>query len=192
MSFRDCIVTERLILRRFDEGDEEDVLALMSDDYICKWIGFRPFTSLDQTREFMDNWRFLAYAITERESDTVIGIIQIPRTGWDRAEIGYLLSAEYCGLGYMTETVQAVKAYLFDEYWWCDEIGIHVYSGNDASCNVALKCGFYPQYEDYRECIYSPYGRAESEEFFLITRGDYEWERRGKTFYSTASVASAA
>ena len=52
MSFRDCIVTDRLILRHFDEGDVEDVFALMSDDYICKWIGTRPFTSVAQAASF--------------------------------------------------------------------------------------------------------------------------------------------
>lgn len=191
MSFRDCIVTERLILRRFDEGDAEEVFALLSDDYICKWFGVSPFKSLAQTRAFMADWHDGAFAITERGSDKVIGLMQTPRTGWFRAEIGYLLSAEYRGLGYMTEAVEAVKAYLFEEKYWCEEIRIYVFSGNDASQNVALKCGFYPKYEAYRDCIYSPYGRAESEECFSITRGDYEWQRRGVSFYSTVPTAAA-
>ena len=92
----------------------------------------------------------------------------------------------------MTEAVKAVKAYFFEETRWCNEMGIYVYCGNEASRNVALKCGFFPKYEAYRDCVYSHYGRVESEEYFTITRGDYEWERRGKSFYSTASVASAA
>ncbi len=42
--------------------------------------------------------------------------------------------------------------------------------------NVALKCGFFPDYEGYKENIYSCYGTVESEERFTITRGDYEWD----------------
>ncbi len=190
MSFKDCIVTERLILRRFDEGDAEEVFALLSDDYICKWMGVRPFKSLAQTRAFMADWRYDAFAITERGSDRVIGLMQTPQTGWFEAGIGYLLSAEYRGLGYMTEAVKAATAYLFEEKFWCEEIRIQVFCGNDASRNVALKCGFYPKYEAYHDCIYSPYGRAESEECFSITRADYEWQGRGVSFYSTAPAAA--
>lgn len=192
MTFNDCIVTERLILRHFAEGDSEDVFALMSDGYIAEWAGFKPFESLTQTEEFMNNWQCGAYAITERGSDTVIGVIQTPRIGFHLSEIGYWLSEEYRGLGYMTEAVEAIKAYLFDEKWWCDEIRIYVYCGNDASRNVALKCGFYPMYEAYRDCVYSHYGMAQSEECFSITRGDYEWQGRGVSFYSTATVGAAA
>ena len=184
---RNCFLTERLVLRPFVDGDEEDVLALMSDDYICRMAGIKPFKTLDEARRFMDNWADEAYAITERNSDTVIGIIQTPCCWWNRwAGIGYWLAEEYRGRGYMTEAVEAVKEILFSN-WWCDEILLHVYVGNEASRNVALKCGLRPKYEAYKDCIYSPYGRAESEECFSMTRGDYEWERRGEPFYSTAA-----
>ena len=100
--------------------------------------------------------------------------------------IGYCLAEEYRGRGYMTEVVEAVKEMLFD-IWWCDEIMLYVYVGNEASRNVALKCGLRPKYEEYKDCVYNPYGRVESEECFSMTRGDYEWERRGEPFYSTAA-----
>lgn len=132
----------------------------------------------------MDLWQEGAFAITERGNDDVIGIIQTPRMGWRTAEIGYWLSKESRGLGYMTEAVEAVKSYLFEEEWWCDEIRILVFSGNDASRNVALKCGFHPVYDAYQDCVYSPFGKAESEDCFSITRGDYEWECRGVSYFT--------
>ena len=192
MRFHDCIVTDRLILRSFDESDVEDVFNLMRDEYIAERAGFRPFKTMEQAQGFMDRWKRGAFAITERCSDTVIGVIQTPPSGFRSADVGYWLAAGYRGLGYMTEALEAVKAYLFEETWWCDEIHIYVFSGNDASKGLALKCGFYPDYEAYRECVYSPFGKLESEERFTMTRGDYEWERRGKTFYSTASLSAAA
>ena len=64
--------------------------------------------------------------------------------------------------------------------------------GNEASRNVARKCGFHAEYEEYRDSLYSPYGRVESEECFVMTRGEYEWERRGMPFYTTATVRMAA
>ena len=192
MIVKDCIVTDRLILRRFVGGDEEDVLALMSDDYICRMAGFHPFKTVGETKKFMDIWAGEAYAITERSDDRVIGIVQTPIYPWEaRAEIGYWLAEDCRGRGYMTEAVEAVKDSLFGE-WWCDELRIRVFVGNEASRNVALKCGFHPEYESYRDSIYSPYGRVESEECFVMTRGEYEWERRGMPFFSTDPLLVAA
>ncbi len=54
--FEDYIKTERLVLRPFEDGDAEDVLALMSDDYICRNAGIRPFKSLAEAKVFMDHW----------------------------------------------------------------------------------------------------------------------------------------
>lgn len=189
---KDCIVTDRLILRRFVGGDEEDVLALMGDDYICRMAGIHPFKTIEEARWWMDDWDGGAYAITERSDDRVIGIVQTPIFPWyGRAEIGYWLAEDCRGRGYMTEAVKAVKDSLFGE-WWCDELRIRVFVGNEASRNVALMCGFHPEYESYRDSIYSPYGRVESEECFVMTRGEYEWERRGMPFYTTATLRRAA
>ena len=73
-----------------------------------------------------------------------------------------------------------------------DEIRAYVYSGNEASSKVALKCGFFPKYDSYKENVYSSFGKVESEECFIITREDYEWERRGESFYSTDPHRAAA
>lgn len=183
----DCILTERLVLRPFKEGDAKEVLALMSDDYICRMAGIKPFKTIDEARAFMAYWDGEIFAMTEKGGDKVIGIIQTPFLWWrDAAGLGYWLAAEYRGRGYMTEAIEAVKKRLFQN-WWCDEILLYVFVGNEASRNVALKCGFRLKYESYKESIYSPYGRVESEECFSITRGDYEWEQRGEDFYSTAA-----
>ena len=186
MNYSDCIVTGRLILRRFVKEDLDDVFDLMSDKYIAEMAGFMPFKSISTTEKFLHDWENQAFAVTLRESDTVIGIIQTP---WSfssaQAEIGYWLSEEYRGYGYMTEAVEAVKSYLFRHIWWCDEIRIHVYEGNEASCNVAKKCGFFPMFEDYKENVYSPFGKVESELTFSLTRNDYEWKERGTSFFST-------
>ena len=187
-----CILTERLILRDFVDGDAEDILALMSDDYICRMIGIHPFKNIRDAEQFIDNQRYGAYVITERGSDKVIGIIQVVIMPWFRnATLGYWLAEEYRGQGYMTEVVEAVKEMLFSTMW-CEELLIYIYVGNEASKRVALKCGFYPKYDEYKECVYSLYGRMESEECYSITRGDYEWEQSGVSFYTTDPRAKAA
>ena len=112
MIFNGCIVTDRLILRPFDKGDLKDVFALLSDEYIAERAGFRPFKSIEQAWGFIDRWQRSAFAITERCSDTVIGVIQTPHTGFRTADVGYWLASEYRGKGYMMEALEAIKAYL--------------------------------------------------------------------------------
>ena len=123
----------------------------------------------------------------------VIGIIQLPCFFWEsRVEIGYWLDEDYRGKGYMTEAIEAVKAYVFENFRWCREMRIYVYEGNDASSNVALKCGFFPVYEAYKQNVYSQFGNVESELAYSMTRGDYEWEKRGLPYFSTETVKAAA
>lgn len=186
MNVSNCILTDRLILRPFVKGDEEDLLALMSEEYTARKAGFKPMTTISDAASFMRSWRRECYAITERDSDSVIGVIQTP-IGWDgTASIGYWLDEEHRGKGYMTEAVEAVKEYIFD-HTWADKIEIYVYCGNDASRNVALKCGFYPDFSQYKENTYSRFGTVESEERFNLTRDDFEWEQSGMSVFSTAA-----
>jgi RimJ/RimL family protein N-acetyltransferase len=188
----DQFTTDRLILRRFKEEDLHDVFALMSDDFTCRMAGMPVFKTLERTKKFMDNWADGAYAITEKGGDKVIGIIQTPIFWWDHcAHLGYWLMEGYRGKGYMTEAVQAMTEFFLDE-WWCDEVHIYIFVGNDASKKVAIKCGFYPKYDAYKDAVYSPYGTVESEECFVKTAGDQTWERRGEDFFSTAAINEAA
>lgn len=181
-----CIVTDRLILRHFVEGDENDILSIMSDVETARKAGFKPMKDITEAESFMRDWRRDGFAITERESDTVIGVMQTPRYWHGTAYLGYWLDRDHRGMGYMTEAVEAIISFLFDRPW-IDDIYIYVYCGNEASRNVALKCGFHPDFSKYQETVYSLFGAVESEECFILTREDYEWEQSGKSYYSTAA-----
>jgi len=186
MNVTNCIITDRLILRPFVKGDEEDVFDIMKDDYTAKRAGFKPMKKVSEAERFIRSWKREAYAITERDSDNVIGIIQVPRDYCSgKAFIGYWLDSEHRGKGYMTEAVEAIKEYVFNNTWF-DEIELYVFCGNEASRNVAMKCGFFPNFDDYKENVFSHYGCIESEERFSITRADFEWEQMGKSYFSTA------
>ena len=186
------ITTDRLILRRFEDKDILDVFTLMSDEYICKMAGIPIFHTLEMTKQFMNEWSHDAYAITEKGSDKVIGIVQFCDIWWRaQAKLGYWLLEEYRGKGYMTEAVQAITDSAFKTGWY-DEIRISVYVGNEASKKVALKCGFHLEYEAYKETVYSHYGTVESEECFCKTIAEYEWGLRGQHFSSTTNLGNVA
>jgi RimJ/RimL family protein N-acetyltransferase len=178
------------------EEDVEELFTLMSDDYTARRAGFKPFTTKERTLVFMKNWKRDSYIITERCSDNVIGLVQTPYFFMghrnDIVEYGYWLAEEHRGKGYMTEAIEALKEYFFETDCCVGEQRIHIFSGNEASKKVALKCGFYPMYEAYVENVYNRYGTVESEECFSILREDYEWQKRGVDFYSTAQEKAAA
>ena len=52
---------------------------------------------------------------------------------------------------------------------------------------MALKCGFYPDFSQYKENTYSRFGTVESEERFNLTRDDFEWEQSGMSVFSTTA-----
>lgn len=186
------ITTDRLLLRRLGDKDILDVFTLMSDEFICRMIGVPVFHTLERTKQFINEWSHDAYAITEKGSDKVIGIVQLLDIWWRaQAALGYWLMERYRGKGYMTEAIQAITDAAFKTGWY-NEIRIFVYVGNDASRRVALKCGFHLDYKAYKETVYTDYGTVESEECFCKTIAEHEWELRGQHFFTTANLDSVA
>ena len=177
MNHFECFVTDRLILRPFRDGDENEVFEILKDEDTARMVESKPFESVDEAALFISRWARSGYAITERSSDAVIGILQLPMNHHTRmAHIGYCLGEQYRGKGYMAEAVEAIKEYAFN-IAWMDEIELFVFCGDEGSRNMALKCGFHSDYESY----------TESEERFTITNEDFEREQRGETM--PASVA---
>ena len=142
--------TERLLLRRIDENDIEEVFALRSNPEIMKYIP----RSLAKTKE--DALEHIAmiedkiinnvginWGITIKGNDKIIGIIGHYRIQPEnhRAEIGYMSLPEYNGKGYITEAIKAVVAYGF-EHMNLHSIEAVIDPGNIASEKVLLKNGF--------------------------------------------------
>ena len=143
--------TDRLIIRSPDENDVHDIFVLMSDREIAAITGFRPMGTLSEAegkiRREMDGG--LMFCISEKNlPEKVIGVFEITPHKTNTVsgekcnyEICYFLHKEARGKGYMTEVVERMKRYLFDERM-ADSLTIAVLPRNDASRRVALKSGF--------------------------------------------------
>lgn len=116
--------TERLFLRRINENDAEEVLALRGNPEIMKYIP-RPLAKTKEDalehiamiEEKIENNTGINWGITIKGSDKIIGIIGHYRIQPEnhRAEIGYMSLPEYNGKGYITEAIKAVVEYGFEE-----------------------------------------------------------------------------
>jgi ribosomal-protein-alanine N-acetyltransferase len=114
--------TERLLLRRVDEKDVNEIFALRSNPETMKYIP-RPLvkTNEDALEHIamidakIENNEGINWAITLKDDPKLIGIIGHYRIKPEhfRAEIGYMLLPEFNGKGIIPEAVKEVVDYGF-------------------------------------------------------------------------------
>ena len=111
------LYTERLILRRILHSDVDDLFLLRADKEIMRYIP-RPLATSNEDiikliqiiDEGTDNNERINWAITLKNENKLIGTIGYVRMNKEdyRAEVGYLLHAEYQGKGIMQEALASV------------------------------------------------------------------------------------
>jgi [ribosomal protein S5]-alanine N-acetyltransferase len=142
--------TERLLLRRVDNNDVEEIILLRGNPQTMKYIP-RPLvkTKEDALEHIamidskIENNEGINWAITLKNNLKLIGIIGLYRIKPEhyRAEIGYMILPEFNGKGITTEAIKAVLNYGFNE------MNLHSIEGvidpqNFASERVLQKNGF--------------------------------------------------
>lgn len=139
--------TERLILRKPRMDDAPAIFsAYAQDPEVTRYMTWSPHKNVEETyriRELMlklwDNGEAYSYAITFKNSDSVIGMIAMHPDGF-KVSIGYVLARSHWGNGYMTEAAQAIINWLLAQpeiyrvYATCDV-------ENTASARVMEKVG---------------------------------------------------
>ncbi|WP_264521466.1 GNAT family N-acetyltransferase [Flavobacterium sp. N1994] len=144
------IETERLLLRRLDENDADEVLALRGNPEIMKYIP-RPLAvtredalaHIAMIEEKIEGNIGINWGITIKGEPKIIGIIGHYRIQPEnhRAEIGYMSLPEFNGKGYITEAIKAVVAYGFEQMQ-LHSIEAVIDPDNIASERVLQKNGF--------------------------------------------------
>ncbi|HEV7195307.1 MAG TPA: GNAT family protein [Pedococcus sp.] len=125
------IETERLVLRSFRPGDEDDVLAYRSVSEVVRYIPGEPKTR-DQVADLVAE-RATAGRVDEKSpiltlavelAGRVIGDVLLHLDGLDghdgkQAEVGWVFAPDVAGHGYATEAARAITQAAFEE------IGVH-------------------------------------------------------------------
>lgn len=111
------IETARLDLREIYESDTESIYNnWCTDPEVTKYMTWEPHKSIEDTKEIMKMWlnddkdRFV---IVLRETNEIIGMIDIVRIQNNIPEIGYVSGRKWWGNGYMTEALEAFSEHLF-------------------------------------------------------------------------------
>ena len=144
--------TERLVMRPFISSDESAAFNIMKDEELFKYTPDEPWKSIEDAKEFIklalwlyglehETFRHF-FAITEKNSEKLIGICGVGGVEYDRTEneVFYHIGKEYWGKGYATEAAKAVLRYAFMQLGLDKVIGV-VHPENIASCRVLEKIG---------------------------------------------------
>lgn len=108
--------TERLILRRFEDGDIDALYAYLSDQEVVKWEPYEPI-GREQTKAILQERMATdeMIAMELKENHTVIGNVYLGDRPFQAKELGYLLNRAYWGRGYAAEACAAVLERAFLE-----------------------------------------------------------------------------
>jgi len=144
------IKTERLVLRNFTLDDLNDFYEYAKVPGVGEMAGWLHHQSIEESKKilkmFIEGKNQFAITLNGK----VIGSLGIEKYNeedftelkdYKAREIGYTLSKDYWGYGYMPEAVKAVIKYFFDNNI-CDAFACRHHIINHQSQRVIEKCGF--------------------------------------------------
>ena len=116
MSVKPIIETDRLILRRYCEGDLQDLYEYLSDEDVVKYEPYKPM-SFAEVKEELEA-RILSdemIAVVLKENNKLIGNLYLGKREFDALEIGYAFNKNYWEKGYAKENCSALIGKSFSQ-----------------------------------------------------------------------------
>lgn len=144
------LTTERLVLRKVEESDADEIFFLRSDKTVLQYLDKEPAASKDEAlqwikmiQESQNNGDVILWGITLKGEQKIIGTI----TFWNiskqhyRAETGYVLHPDHQRKGIMLEAMEAVLHYGFTKMK-LHSVAANVNPGNTSSIKLLEKNNF--------------------------------------------------
>lgn len=103
------IKTERLILRRYESRDLEDLYEYLSDPEVVKYEPYKPM-NINEVKDNL-NWRISTdemIAVELIDTRKMIGNIYLGKREFETIELGYVFNKKYWGNGYAYESCNAL------------------------------------------------------------------------------------
>ena len=144
------LATKRLRLRQIGPRDLEGLHACFGDPEAMRYWNFPPCATPEETERWLgilakgtSPYQFLAWAVADKRSDRCIGMVNYHHREAHnrRLEVGYILAPAQQRRGLMTEAMQVLLTYCFEE------LGVHrvqalIHPDNAASIALATRLGF--------------------------------------------------
>lgn len=116
--------SERLLLRQLSVDDVGEIFTLRSNPETMKYIPRPLATNVEEAlshikliNETIEKGEGINWGITEKGNPKLLGIIGHYRIKWEhsRSEIGYMILPEHQGKGIISEAIQLIIDYGFNE-----------------------------------------------------------------------------
>jgi ribosomal-protein-serine acetyltransferase len=185
LSLPEQVVTERLMLRNYREGEGQFFFDLVRRNIERfriavpeDWLAMQtPDDGEVHVREFIARWYLrecFFFSMWHRESGTYMGHIPLFDLDWHvpRIEIGYIIGQEYEGRGYVTEGARACVRFAF-EHLKVNKMLLTCREDNTRSYRTAERIGFMREGLQ-RDHIVRGDGSLTGRLCYGITRADYE------------------
>lgn len=181
--------TKRLLLRPWKIEDVNSLYEIAKDFRVGPPCGWLPHKNIEHSALILKNVLSTSYtyAILLKETNTVIGNISIMTKNHSNfakkdkdVEIGYWLGSHFWNNGYMSEAVEKIIAYIFDEMKmqqiWCG-----AFSENSSSLRVQEKNGFILNHTIYQMYI-SSLNEYKDLHVSLLTKENYRKRKDRQTY----------
>lgn len=141
--------TQRLLLRRVEEGDCADVFEYSADLDVTKYLTWQPHVHIAETKRHLaeiqkryDNGQYYDWGMEYKENGCLVGTCGFTSvdTGKNACEVGYVLSKKYWGKGLVPEALERIMEFAFD-YIGFETIEARFLDGNVKSKKVMEKVG---------------------------------------------------
>ena len=149
------LYTERLILRRWEESDAEQLFKYAQDPDIGPIAGWPAHKSVEESLSVIKNvfTGKECYAVCLKEDGKAIGAIELKLGGHtdmtdrdDECEIGFWLGKPFWGRRIIPEAVREMLRHAFEDCGM-NKVWVGYYEGNEKSKRVQKKCGFKFQWK---------------------------------------------
>lgn len=149
--------TERLILRNLVSQDLESIYEWTSDEEVTQYLTWPTHQNKETTQKILDQWleeykqeNCYRLGIVLKETNKLIGMIDVVGYKEDQPVVGYVLNQNYWGHGYTTEAFSEVIDYLKEQGF--HKIYIEADQRNIGSNRVIQKNGFTFTHQEIKPC----------------------------------------
>ncbi|WP_026828409.1 GNAT family N-acetyltransferase [Exiguobacterium artemiae] len=180
--------TERLVLRPLQVKDLDDLFEYTQDEETARYVTWSANQTIEQAEQFLnyvlsnyEQGKEAPWAIVWKETGKMIGTIDFIHLLLDdneQAELGYALSRQFWGKGIVTEAVECVMAFGFEELK-LERIQARCMEGNIGSARVMEKVGM--KYEGTLRRLIFIKEAFHDVKMYSMLRDEYAMLRQGST-----------
>ena len=177
-------MTERLILRRWENSDAESLFEYAKDPDVGPVAGWPAHQNIEESRNVIRNVLNgkEAYAICLKTDRRAIGAIELKLKGHtdlterdDECEMGYWIGKPFWGQGLMPEAAGEILRHAFEDIGMT-KVWAGYYEGNRKSKRVQEKCRFRYQWKS--EHVDVPLMHEKRTGYVSsISRDQWQWDR---------------